>query len=450
MRIIRLYPLMLFMLLSCRKEWLETKPDKSLVVPTTLEDLQGLLDNTSYVFNQGVPALGQISCDDYYVSFENWQSLYSNIERNAYTWATDLYEGNAVTDWMMPYQQIFYANYVLENIGNIIPGATTMAAWNNVKGTALFCRGFAFYNLATIFAKPYAAATATTDLGIPLRLTADINATSVRASVETTYQQIIEDMQAAAALLPAEPLFKTRPSKPAAYAVLARAYIDRKDYTNALLYADSALQLQHTLIDYNSIDITAAYPFPYFNTEVIYHTVFNYPQIIADYTCYVDSGLFRSYAPNDLRRYVLIDTSSGLPRFKGGYDGYTVFAGLATDELYLLRAEANARLGNTAAALDNLNTLLVKRYKAGTYTELGSMDETALLPFIISERRKELLFRGLRWNDLRRLNKDPRFAITLTRDLNGTVHTLPPQDQKYVMPIPQQEIETSGIEQNPR
>jgi tetratricopeptide (TPR) repeat protein len=257
-------------------------------------------------------------------------------------------------------------------------------------------------------------------------------------------------MQASAELLPVVPLFKTRPSKPAAYAILARVYMDEGNYEMALHCADSCLQLQHELMDYNSIDATAAYPFPWFNTEVIYHTVYNYPQIIADYTCYVDSTLYGSYAGNDLRRQVLIDTSYGLPKFKGGYDGYTAFAGIATDELYLLRAEANARLGNTAAALDDLNTLLVKRYITGTYTPPGNMEQDALLHFIIAERRKELLFRGLRWNDLRRINKDPAFAVTLTREFNGKIYTLPPNDPRYVMPIPQQEIETSGIEQNPR
>jgi hypothetical protein len=142
MRITFLYLLMLFLLLSCRKEWLETKPQQSLVVPTTLEDLQGLLDNTSNVFNLGQPFLGEVSCDDYYVTYDNWQSLYSPQEKNAYIWATDVYEGTLVTDWMLPYQQAFYSNYVLENIGNITPTVTTQSAWNNIKGTALFCRGF--------------------------------------------------------------------------------------------------------------------------------------------------------------------------------------------------------------------------------------------------------------------------------------------------------------------
>ena len=40
--------------------------------------------------------------------------------------------------------------------------------------------------------------------------------------------------------------------------------------------------------------------------------------------------------------------------------------------------------------------------------------------------------------------------ITLKRDLDGTIYTLPPNDPRYVMPIPQDEINLSHIEQNAR
>jgi hypothetical protein len=70
---------------------------------------------------------------------------------------------------------------------------------------------------------------------------------------------------------------------------------------------------------------------------------------------------------------------------------------------------------------------------------------------IITERRKELPFTGsARWEDLRRLNKDPQFAKTLIRQLNGQNYTLAPNDPKYTLPIPDIEIKLSGIQQNLR
>jgi starch-binding outer membrane protein, SusD/RagB family len=69
---------------------------------------------------------------------------------------------------------------------------------------------------------------------------------------------------------------------------------------------------------------------------------------------------------------------------------------------------------------------------------------------ILQERRKELPFTAdVRWEDLRRLNKDPNFQKTIVRVLNGTTYTLPPNDPKYVLPIPENEVQLSGLQQNP-
>ena len=435
---------------SCKKNWLDAKPNKKLVVPHTLADLQALLDNTTFVFNMGQPTLGEIGSDDYYVMYPDWLALGTNLERNGYIWAKNVYNGEEVSDWMLPYQRVFYENYILETIENIPRDSTNLSAWNNVKGSALFGRGFDFYSIADLFAKPFDSATATTDLGIPLRLHSDINGKSVRATVMQTYNQIITDLKASLLLLPNVPAYKTRPSKAASYAMLARTYLNMENYSQSLLYADSCLLLQPVLIDYNTVDISSQYPFPRFNDEVIYHAALNYLDVISNYVAIVDSTIYQSYGNNDLRKYLFIDTTDGHPRFKGGYDGYTGFAGIATDEIYLVSAECNARLGNISRAMDRLNTLLENRLKASTFKPLTASTADKALRLILSERRKELIFRGLRWTDLRRLNQDPRFAVTLTRNLDGNTYTLPPNDNRYVWPIPDQEIQLSGIAQNPR
>jgi hypothetical protein len=65
------------------------------------------------------------------------------------------------------------------------------------------------------------------------------------------------------------------------------------------------------------------------------------------------------------------------------------------------------------------------------------------------ERRRELLFRGLRFTDLLRLNKEG-YQIALLRNLNGQQYALPPNSPLYVLPIPPDEIALTGEEQNPR
>jgi starch-binding outer membrane protein, SusD/RagB family len=435
---------------SCKKDWLDAKPDKKLVVPHTLADLQALLDNTTFVFNFGQPGLGEIGSDDYYVQYPTWLALSSSQQKNGYVWAKEVYNGESVSDWMLPYQRVFYENYILETIENVPEDSTNLAAWNNVKGSALFGRGFDFYSLADLFAKPFDSATAATDAGIPLRLHSDINGTSDRATVLQTYNQIITDLKASLLLLPNTPAYKTRPSKAASYAMLARTYLNMGNYSRSLLFADSALMMQPRLIDYNTLNISSSFPFPKFNDEVIYHAAFNYPRIIGNRVAIVDSTIYGSYDSNDLRKHLFFTVKSGLLRFKGGYEGNTAFAGIATDEMYLISAECNARLGNITTAMDRLNFLLRTRWRAGTFVDLTASTADEALRLILQERRKELIFRGLRWTDLRRLNKDPRFAITLIRNLDGTIYTLPPGDDRYVWPIPEKEIQLSGIAQNPR
>jgi hypothetical protein len=135
---------------------------------------------------------------------------------------------------------------------------------------------------------------------------------------------------------------------------------------------------------------------------------------------------------------------------KGGYSGsQPPFSGMATDEAYLIRAECAARAGNTGSALNDLNALLSKRWVTGTYTPYATASPGALLDTILVERRKELPFRGVRWTDLRRLNKRGG-NITLTRSLNGQLYQLAPNSRLYVLPIPPDVIALSGMQQNPR
>ena len=68
---------------------------------------------------------------------------------------------------------------------------------------------------------------------------------------------------------------------------------------------------------------------------------------------------------------------------------------------------------------------------------------------IAKERRKELLFRGLRWADLKRYNRDGAH-ITLTRTVANKVYTLPPNDPRYAIAIPEDIIKMTDMPQNPR
>ncbi|HLZ87175.1 MAG TPA: RagB/SusD family nutrient uptake outer membrane protein [Puia sp.] len=441
---------------GCRKAFLSKLPSTDLVVPSTLSDFQALLDNDAVM--SGTPVLGELSADNFYLPYTFWETL-DTREQNAYVWAKDIYQGQGlVDDWDIPYKQVFYANVVLEGLSGITVDNTNRQQWQNEEGSALFLRAYAFFNLAQLFAPVYDSLTAGTDPGIPLRLHSDITTPSIRASVKDTYTQILSDLQQASALLPAgvPAANRNRPSKPAALAMLARVYLSMRAYSLAGLYADSCLQLYSTLIDYNTVSPQAYLPFTRLNPEAIYQSSFlTYTHVLAALafpSCIIDSNLYRSYAPNDLRSsiFYLINTN-GQPNMKGGYSGTIYpFSGLAADEVYLVRAECAARQGDTTRALQDLNTLLKNRWLQGTFTPVTAASPAAVLDTILAERRKELAFRGLRWTDLRRLNMEGR-NITLIRLLNGANFQLNPRSLNYVLPIPPDVLAYNPkMNQNPR
>jgi len=223
------------------------------------------------------------------------------------------------------------------------------------------------------------------------------------------------------------------------------------DYSNALLYADSALQLNNKLIDFNSLNANAAAPISQFGVEEFFYAILTGSTILGPSIAKIDSNLYRSYAANDLRKTVFFSKNTdGSYAFKGSYAGTTAqYNGLTTDEMYLIRSECNARTGNITAAMNDLNTLLTKRWKSGTFIPLIATTANEALTQILTERRKELLMRGLRWTDLRRLNKITAFAKTITRVIDNQTYSLPPGDNRYTLQIPLNVIAMTGIEQNP-
>ena len=443
---------------GCKKDWLNAKTQQNLAVPATLQDFQALLDNQS-VMNQGGNALEEMASDGHTVTDALLKAL-ADAEANAYAWSNfKATPYNQTADWIRPYTRILYCNLILEGLATIKPtNGTDQQTWNNLKGGALFNRAMTFYELAQVWAPAYDAATAQTDLSIPLRLSSDANVSETRSTVQQTYDQIINDLLTAKGLLSVTPAYKTRPSKPAAFALLARVYMAKRDYVSAGLNADSCLQVVNTLLNFNNLTTTATYPFPLFNNEVIFHkTMNNYSSISSPYAM-IDSNLYASYSTNDLRKqfFFKLNVNSSTyynlntAYFIGSYSNAKLnFTGLTVDEMYLDRAECEARAGNMGPAMIDLNTLLQTRWKTGTFVPYVAVSSGDALNQILIERKKELLFRGLRWTDLRRLNKEPNFAVTLTRTYNGTTYILQPNSYQYTFPIPLDILQLSGISQNP-
>lgn len=439
-------------LFSCKK-YLDINADAENVIPKTFKDCQLLMDDYT-ILNASFYAEGEAAADNYYITDANFNGITNVDERDNYIWDA---QGRHSPAWSKPYEATYKANLVLEVLKGL---RATDPQYNSLKGTALFFRAFAFYNLAQLFAQPYRSASAQNDLGIVLKLTPNVEPTVKRATLKETYDKIVQDFTDAASLLPVTTSIQSRPNKAATYAALARTYLTIEDYANAERAATEALKLHDDLMDFKSITTI-----PRFNKEVIFQALANLPRTLSPQVAKIDKTLYDSYVANDKRKSVFFRENTGANAgtylFKGSYDGSILsqaFIGFATDELYLIRAECHARTGKIQASMDDLNTLLIKRWDpaatdpAAPFVPVTAGNATEALDKILIERRKELVYRNHRWTDLRRLNKDPRYAIKLERNKNTIAYTpLESDDLRYTMLIPiAEEVSLSGIPQNPR
>lgn len=429
---------------GCNK-YLDAKTQQSLTVPSTVADLWAIIDNTTDM-NQS-PSSGDMSADDYYLPDDIWSALPLTTYKNLYRWDGDVYNDNYPNDYVTAFKPVYKSNLVLDNIGRV--NVADSLSLREVRGSALFYRAKAFWDAAEIWSKGYNAATATIDLGIPLRLSPDFNEISVRASTKETYDRITSDLHLACSLLPVNPVHVMRPSKTAAYGMLARVYLAMGIYDMAEDAADSSLSLYADLLDFNTLNTAATYPFTRFNKEVIFNC---YESSTSLTNGRIDSLLYQSYDNNDFRKtaYFKMFAASvgGGYGFKGSYWGSSApFSGIATDEIYLIKAECAARRKDNALALSFLNRLLYTRYKQDSFIPYTTDSIEDVLGLVLKERRKELFFRSVRWSDLKRLNKEG-YNISIQRFLLGQEYILPPNDSKYAIHYPESVIHESKVIQN--
>ena len=94
-------------------------------------------------------------------------------------------------------------------------------------------------------------------------------------------------------------------------------------------------------------------------------------------------------------------------------------------ELVLLRAEANAQLGNAGAATDALDAIR-NAARLGDYD--GDEDRAALVDEVLYQRRYALYAEGHRWIDLRRYGRLGQLPIDRAGDDVFTQFPLPEQE----------------------
>lgn len=434
------------LLLSCG-EFLEVKPDKKLAVPKKGSDLKALLDYFPGTNQLHPIGIGEIGADNYFVSDADWQSIYYLEHRNLYVWE----KTPVIIDyWALAYNKILTANTVIALIDDVTHSSPTER--DMILGSALFLRGIVFYHLSQVFSPPFDGTNANEQQDVVLRLSPDINEESQRATIGEMYDQIISDFKTAASLLPpVKPLYPSQPSRAAAYAALSKVYMAMRDYQVAGHYADSCLQLNRELMDFNKIQDVGPYPFDRFNEEVIFYMEMAAYEYLGESRARVDSNLYHSYTEFDNRKRLFFSPANaeGQYLFVGDYSKNSnaiKFCGITTAEILLNQMECLAREGREEELMDYLTYFLSCRYDDPSTVDFGD-EERGLLSFILDERRKELIYRGIRWSDIRRLSYDPNHHVEIVRNVNGTRQVLTPDQQKtFHYAIPQEVVDRRGFE----
>lgn len=432
--------------------YFDAKPDVSLVVPQTLSDFQAILDAKPRGLNSS-PSVGLLSSDDLILDQAILDRLaYSQV--SSYFWRVDFYlPGEDDSNWYTAYRKVFHSNLVLDGLRDYsVQNQVEESQIEVLKASAKFYRAVGHFEALSHYAEVYQPE-AGEQLGIPIRLTSDLNQKVKRSTQAEAYAQIIQDLEDGIGVLASKPDTPTRPSLWAIHSLLSRVLLYKQDYTAALIHAEKALEIDAKLMDYSELDSSLSYSFEILNPEVVHYGELLSGRYASSTSTYVNPEIIELYGEGDLRPYFFFKDSNvdSLKNFRGNYTGaYYIFGGLAVDEVILNKAEAAARIGEVDKAKEAISLLLEHRIMPGNLPDLTGLDEDEIIDLVKSERRKELLFRGIRWLDLKRYNLHADEAIVLERSYNPEGATLLPNDFKYVIPIPPMEMELNPLQQNPR
>ena len=330
------------------------------------------------------------------------------------------------------------------------------------KAEAKIMRAWDHFILINTFAKAYNPETAATDGGVAIIDKYDLEATPTKSTVAQVYDFIIKDIEEALPYLQEEPVNVYHPSKAFGYALAARVYLFHRDWKKAKEAAEESLKLNNTLIDY--IDLGAkggpTKVTTYAkggNPEVLNYAYMGGPTEVLAF-CYgmLSPEMVQLFGQNDERLNQFFKTSDNSVYYFDEGSGaalwntsitYSKFqpmsVGMRTAEVYLILAEAKARLKDIPGAVQTLNQLREKRIKRAEAVLPEPATERAMVQAVIDERRKELISGFSRFWDLKRYNTEADYAKTITRtfplvstDVEKKTYTLKPDSRLYIIPFP--------------
>jgi len=356
---------------------------------------------------------------------------------------------NSSTVWQKIYSVIYTTNSALEGISE--SKSVSEAFKMQLIGEAKFIRAFCYFYLVNLYGE------------VPISITTDykVNSNLSRSPVELVFKQIESDLIDAQGLLfdrfvnsELNPTIeRTRPSKSAATALLARTYLYRKDYVNA--EAQASILIENSglfeLVDLDNIFLSNSKEAIWqlqpvgvgsdSNTkEGQFFLGFDGSDALSP-SVQISMDLFTSFDDEDSRKVWIKTVSDGTStlyypfKYKIGISEeepreYSMVLRLA--EQFLIRAEAKIKQGKIDQGINDLNIIRKRASKKMSQLPLNMSQEDAL-DAVLNERRHELFGEwGHRWFDIKRVDK----ANDVLKKLKGD--RWQSTDQLY--PIPQSDI----------
>lgn len=433
---------------------------KGVRVPTTLADYEALLrDEYSVNYLPCVQALYLIN--DRQLGDNTCRNV-DNLNTANYMWKEDKDRAalNSSTEDVFDngYGILGVVNTVLE----YVPGSTeaTQAEKDEVMAYAYAIRAFTLFQIVNFYADAYDPSTAASTPGVPLIYSGNLGSPWHQGTVKEVYDQILADFNKALELgVPEKSMTVIHPDRASVEAGLARVYLSMRDYDAALSHAQAALDHNSELFDWveyyeeykNRIEDPEDYnlissPMAHLNVENYWFCSGqgnpNYP------TRNIDIPVDRANRFEDgdcklacsWKRY----ESSTDVYFRGMLNGYYNLAGITTPEVYLIKAECQARKGDIEGALATLDEVRKTRIHPDYYSPSVASDVAEAIDRIRLTKDNELLGSMIPFIDLKRYNAEGTYPRTLIKTFDGQTYTLSPSSHLWTMVYPANSINRPG------
>lgn len=371
--------------------------------------------------------------------------------------------GSHMNPWNNGYDVINEANYLIEGVEELDDVSDEVRS--RLRGEAYFMRAFAYHDLVRVFAYEPGREVDGWDEGVVIRTEATRDVEDAddrpRSSNQEVYDLVVSDLEQAIDNLSQNDRGDVYyASHEAALALMARVQLYLENWDSAVDYATQAMnETDAGLADAdtyaNNMFESQPNPESIFelkidpNTESLgSNNAINAYINPSDWFDVIPSDdLLNAHEEDDVRSqlYVQHIDSDGEPdefystKFNGSAGTHTDHVPIIRyAEMLLIRAEANAELGNETEAVDDLETLRENRGLDSYVTPPSGND---LIAEVLHQSRLEFAFEGRRWFDLKRRGMDiPK---------QGSLPTIDYEDYRLLAPIPSGEVEDHDVEQNP-